>query len=261
MQLISKTNPTKSSTRLFAVSLFLLFCFNSFSQLTSEIGKAEYPFLLNLPSDSILKSKPPVLIFLHGRSLSGNNLEIVKRYGIVNEILKGREIPAIVIAPQVMMGKAWEPEKVLSVLQYVQSLYGTDSSRIYVAGMSLGAYGTLDFAGKYPELVAGAVALCGGGRVADAPNLAQIPLWIEHGIPDKAVPISQSDKIVAAIKKCNDGKNLTYVRNPTASHGSLERIFHTDKFYDWLFSKVKSSTNEETLGAQVTAEKSHPHSF
>ncbi len=234
---VAKNGLLKFSQLLFV----LLFSFSSFSQLEAIKDKADYPFLLNLPADSILCSKPPVLIFLHGRSLSGNNLEIVKRYGIINEIIRGRDIPAIVIAPQVMMGKSWEPDKILSVLKYVQSQYDTDTSRIYVDGMSLGGYGTLHFAGKYPELVAGAVALCGGGNVSDASNLSQIPLWIEHGIPDRAVPISESDKIANAIKKYNEGANLTYVRNPTASHGSLERIFHSDQFYEWLFKQVKTA--------------------
>ena len=60
-------------------------------------------------------------------------------------------IPAIVIAPQVAAGKPWEPKKILEVLNYVQSNYKTDKNRVYVAGMSLGGYGTLDFAGEYPN--------------------------------------------------------------------------------------------------------------
>ena len=246
MRFKARISIRKQVNKWFFFVFTILFSFTSFAQLQAVKGKADYPFLLNLPSDSILKSKPPILIFLHGRSLSGNNLEIVKRYGIINEIIRGREIPAIVIAPQVMMGKSWEADKVLSVLQYVQSLYNTDSNRVYVAGMSLGGYGTLNFAGKYPELVAGAVALCGGGNVVDAPNLGQVPLWIEHGIPDKAVPISESDKIAKAIKEYNGGINLTYIRNPTATHGSLERIFHSDQFYEWLFSQIKQPVNTDT---------------
>ena len=82
-----------------------LLSLSSFGQLKAIYNQADYPFLLHLPADSILKNHPPVLIFLHGRSLSGNNLELVKKYGIIHEIEKGREIPAIVIAPQVPAGK------------------------------------------------------------------------------------------------------------------------------------------------------------
>ncbi len=244
MNFKTKIKAIKKSKWLVICALFFINSFSSISQLTAVRDKADYPFLLNLPSDSILKSKPPILIFLHGRSLSGNNLEIVKRYGIINEIIRGREIPAIVIAPQVKMGKAWEPDKILDVLQYIQSMYDTDSSRIYVAGMSLGGYGTLDFAGKYPEIVTAAVALCGGGTEKYASNLAKIPLWIEHGVNDKAVPVSESDKIVEAIQNVYD-ENLLYIRNPTATHGSLERIFHTDLFYEWLFMNSKIIEGED----------------
>ena len=85
-----------------------------------------YNFWLSLPVDSILQNNPPVLIFLHGKSLSGSDLALVRKYGVIHEIDKGRSIPAIVIAPQVPAGKSWEPEKILHVLQYVQKQYKTE---------------------------------------------------------------------------------------------------------------------------------------
>ena len=151
-----------------ALFVFLMVSFsNAFSQLQAIRNQADYPFLLHLPADSILKSKPPVLIFLHGRSLSGTNLDLVKKYGVIHEIEKGRKVPAIVVAPQVIAGKSWEPEKIMSVLKFVQRTFDTDTNRVYVAGMSLGGYGTLRFAGAYPEVVTAAVALCGGGNTND----------------------------------------------------------------------------------------------
>ncbi|MFM7636719.1 MAG: prolyl oligopeptidase family serine peptidase [Crocinitomicaceae bacterium] len=223
----------------FLIILLLAFSFQLNAQLKAIYSQADYPFLLHLPADSILKSKPPVLIFLHGRSLSGNNLEMVKRYGVIHEIEKGRKIPAIVVAPQVQAGKSWEPEKVLSVLQFVQKTFNTDSNRVYVTGMSLGGYGTLGFAGAYPEIVTAAVALCGGGNTKDGCDLAQVPLWIQHGTKDYAVPISESEKIVKAIKNCNGGENLKYTVHNGASHGALERAFRTDELYNWLFQFTK----------------------
>ncbi len=211
-----------------------------FTQLEAIRNQAEYPFLLHLPEDSILKSKPPILIFLHGRSLSGNNLDLVKKYGVIHEIEKGRNISAIVVAPQVPAGKSWEPEKVLTVLQFVQRTFNTDTNRVYVAGMSLGGYGTLQFAGAYPEIVTAAVALCGGGNPNDGCDLATVPLWIQHGNKDSAVPISESDKIVNAIKNCNGGENLKYTVVKGANHGDLEKVFRTDEMYNWLFQYTKA---------------------
>jgi predicted peptidase len=218
--------------------LFLSLQFLTQAQLQPIYNQAKYPFWLHLPSDSILKSKPPILIFLHGRSLSGNNLELVKKYGVIHEIEKGRSIPAIVIAPQVPAGKSWEPEKILSVLQFVQRTFNTDTNRVYVAGMSLGAYGTLGFAGAYPEIVTAAVALCGGGNPKDGEALSTIPVWIQHGNRDSAVPLSESQKMVNAIKACTD-ENLKFTIVPGANHGDLERVFRTDELYDWLFQFEK----------------------
>ena len=227
-----------------ALFIFLMVSFsNAFSQLQAIKNQADYPFLLHLPADSILKSKPPVLIFLHGRSLSGTNLDLVKKYGVIHEIEKGRKVPAIVVAPQVMAGKSWEPEKIMSVLKFVQRTFDTDTNRVYVAGMSLGGYGTLRFAGAYPEVVTAAVALCGGGNPNDGCDLATVPLWIQHGNSDRAVPISESEKIVNAIKNCNGGENLKYTIHKGADHGALERIFRTDEMYEWLFQYTKADKN------------------
>jgi hypothetical protein len=219
--------------------LFLSLQFIAKSQLQPIYNQAEYPFWLHLPSDSILKTKPPILIFLHGRSLSGNNLDLVKRYGVIHEIEKGRKIPAIVIAPQVAAGKSWEPDKILSVLRFVQKQFDTDTNRVYVTGMSLGGYGTLNFAGEYPGIVTAAVALCGGGNPQNGCNLSTIPVWIQHGNKDAAVPISESEKMVKSIKSCNGGTNLKYTVHPGASHGDLEKAFRTDELYDWLFQFSK----------------------
>jgi predicted peptidase len=208
--------------------------------LTKNFGKADYPFWLYLPADSILNNNPPVLIFLHGRSLSGTTLDLVKKYGVIKEIERGREIPAIVIAPQTPAGKSWEPSKIKNTLDFVRSQYKTDTNRVYVAGMSLGGYGTLRFTGAYPEVVTAAVALCGGGNTSDGCDLASVPLWIQHGNADRAVPISESEKIVRAINDCNGGENLKYTVHKGADHGALEKVFRTDEMYEWLFQFNKT---------------------
>lgn len=233
-------NIFKISTFCILLYVILVIPFGLSAQLSKMYNKADYPFWLNLPSDSILKSKPPILIFLHGRSLSGSNLETVKGYGVITEIVDGRIIPAIVVAPQLANGNGWEPAKVLTVIEYVQKNYNTDSNRLYVVGMSLGGYGVLHFVGKYPEKVAAAIAMCGGGNVSDACNLSQVYLRIEHGKKDVAVPFSESQVIVDAIKKCSGGGDkLVFITYDEYGHSELARRFRDDDFYEWLFSKTK----------------------
>lgn len=221
---------------LICISL-VLFPLLTFGQLTAIKGQTTYNYWQYLPKDSILNNKPPVIIFLHGRSLSGTDLERVKRYGVICEINKGREIPAIVLGPQVASG-SWNPDLVLEVLDDVQKRFNTDSNRVYVCGMSLGGYGTMHFVGKYPDRIAAGVALCGGGDSRDACNLSSLPFWIQHGTADEAVPVSESRKMRDAINSC-DGSKLKYVEVPGANHGAMERLFRSDELYDWLFSHIK----------------------
>lgn len=229
--------------------LLFLFVFSSslsFAQLSAVKGETFYNFWLNLPDSVTLKNNPPVLVFLHGRSLSGTDLNRVKRYGVIHEIENGRKIDAIVVAPQVASG-SWNPDKVLEVLQWVQSKYATDTNRVYVCGMSLGGYGTMHFAGKYANKITAAVALCGGGNVKDACTMATIPMWIQHGNRDEAVSVNESRKVVEAIKNCNQGKNLIYTEIPGANHGALEKVFRSDEMYDWLFAQLRTGSGEVVM--------------
>lgn len=221
----------------FYIILFILTSAFGFSQLKTITNKTTYPFWINVPEKESTE-KQPVLIFLHGKSLSGTDLNRVRRYGVLRAMDKGRKIPAIVVAPQVAKGN-WNPNKVLEVLEYVKKNYNVDESRIYVCGMSLGGYGTLHFAGKYADKITAAVAICGGGNVKDGCKLATIPLWIQHGDVDHIVPMSESKKVVDAIKKCDENADVTLTIIKGGNHGNVERLFHEDAMYDWLFKQKR----------------------
>ena len=223
--------------KAFYIILFILTSAFGFSQLKTITNKTTYPFWINVPEKESTE-KQPVLIFLHGKSLSGTDLNRVRRYGVLRAMDKGRKIPAIVVAPQVAKGN-WNPDKVLEVLEYVKINYNVDESRIYVCGMSLGGYGTLHFAGKHADKITAAVAICGGGNVSDGCKLATIPLWIQHGDVDYIVPMSESKKVVEAIKKCDESADVTLTIIKGGNHGNVERLFHEDAMYDWLFKQKR----------------------
>lgn len=195
-----------------------------------------YNFWLYAPREYTAEHRRiPVIIFLHGASLCGNNMQRVRRYGLLHAIEKGRYYPAMVIAPQ-NPGGAWSPKKIVKILDWVQTNYDTDTTRVYVIGMSLGGYGTLDFTGTYPERVAAAMALCGGSTLKDFSGLGRVPLWIMHGTADKAVPIKQSKAVVSAMQADGCDSLLRYDWLKGASHGDPARILYLKQTYDWLFS-------------------------
>lgn len=227
--------------KLLLLSVFAFFTFlASFSQKTTVIGKTDYPFWVYTPSNKPINSKLPLIVFLHGRSLSGTNIQKVRNYGMLYAIDRGTSVPAIVVAPQLASG-SWNPDKVLEIIEYAKQNYKIDASKIYVCGMSLGGYGTLHFAGKYADKITAAVAVCGGGYTKDACKLGTIPLWIQHGDKDKIVPLSESSKMVDAIKKCNPNADCKFTIVKNGHHGNVEKIFHSNTLYNWLFEHSKKS--------------------
>jgi predicted peptidase len=180
----------------------------------------------------------PVFVFLHGRSLSGTDLNLVKKYGLIAEVEKGRKFPAIVIAPQVKNGESWNPDKVIQCIEEVERKYRVDTNRIAITGMSLGGYGTLHTAGKYPNKFCAAAAFCGGGNAKDACNLSLLPVWIAHGKKDQAVPFGESYEIANRIEMCN-GDQLVFTVFEQANHGALEKLFRSQELIDFMLGNSR----------------------
>ena len=219
----------------FLLLLFLLPSTMS-AQLMACRGFVEdgYDFWLYLPDSYEKAEELPLVMFLHGKSLSGDSLEMVLQYGSIHALFKGRAIDAIVVAPQAQ--KAWEPERVMALYDWIDDHYKVDSNRFYVLGMSMGGYGTLDVATAYPDKVAAAMAMCGGATGKELCGLSTLPLWIIHGIADELVPIKCSDRVVDSIRSCGDTTRLIYDRIEGVNHSRLARVFYLKQTYDWLFS-------------------------
>lgn len=195
-----------------------------------------YNFWVYTPVDYFYsQEQTPVIIFLHGASLCGNNLDRVRRYGPLDAIVKGRDIDALTIVPQ-NPGGAWSPKKIMDMLDWVEKNYACDSSRVYVLGMSLGGYGTMDVCATYPDRIAAGMALCGGSSLKDVSGLGKLPFWIIHGTADKAVSIQQSKRVVEQLKNSGNDTRLIYDWWQGANHGTPARVFYMKKTYEWLFS-------------------------
>ena len=200
-----------------------------------------YDFWVYTPTDYYYSlESTPVVMFLHGASLCSKDMNRSRRYGPLDAIVRGRQIDALVIVPQ-NPGGAWNPDKLNDILEWTKKNYAMDSTRVYVLGMSLGGYGTMDFAAAYPDKIAAAMALCGGCSAKDKSGLGRLPLWIIHGTGDRAVSVKQSQVVVKELQDTNNDKRLRFDWLRGASDGALARILYMRKTYEWLFSH--STTN------------------
>ncbi len=226
------------------------------SQLISHHGVVSggYDFWVYVPErTSNDTSKLPLVLFLHGKSLSGNDLEKVRGYGPLEALKFGRKIDAIILAPQAQGG--WSPSRVMKVLQWTEKHYPVDTAREYVFGMSMGGYGTIDFVGCYPDKVAAAIAMCGGGSLKDYSGLNSVPLWIIHGTSDSAVSHKESQKVVDAMKASGPTDLLRFDLMSEVNHSRLGRVFYMSEPYEWLFKhSLADSVRTVDRTVQITKE-------
>src|SRR5690606_41543212 len=99
-------------------------------------NKTTYNFLIHVPDNVTETEKLTVIVFLHGRSLSGTNLERVKRYGVLYAKNKGHQLTkALIVAPQTNKGSS--PDHEMEVIKYMPENYQADASSVDVSGKSM----------------------------------------------------------------------------------------------------------------------------
>ena len=84
-----------------------------------------------------------------------------------------------------------------------------------------------------------------------------MPLWIVHGTADRAVSVSQSDKVVASIKAAagGDAPRLIYDRIPGMNHGQPARLFYRPECYEWLFKhSLKDNDRPRAEGFKLSGD-------
>jgi predicted peptidase len=115
------------------------------------------------------------------------------------------------------------------------------TNRIYLTGLSMGGYGTWDLGLTYPERFAAIAPICGGGQLITVnlssrdkgPALKTLGVWAFHGGKDPVVPLEESQRMVAVLKKAGaqDVKLTVY---PEARHDSWTETYKNPELYDWL---------------------------
>ena len=127
----------------------------------------ELQYLVYLPSEYSDRSDKrwPLIIFLHGAGERGSNIEDVKKYGI-HKVIKERDIPFIVVSPQCPENTVWEMHfaSIDKIIEEVCRSYSVDESKFFLTGISMGAYGTWNYAMLNPDRFAAIVPVCGGAQ-------------------------------------------------------------------------------------------------
>ena len=210
---------------------------NLFSErkfISSKTGKSlKYLYCSPNTDDSI-----PLIIYLHGAGSRGSELSQMSHAGPIGELEKGRKIPARIVAPQ-CCGDTWFElfETLTDFAENTANESGVDKSRIYLTGVSMGAYAAWQLAMTKPDMFAALVPVCGGGMYWNAARLKNMPVWAFHGALDEVVFPEESVKMVRAINKNGGNAKITIFEK--ADHNAWDPAFSLDEMWEWMLSQKR----------------------
>ncbi|MEM9701176.1 MAG: phospholipase [Planctomycetota bacterium] len=222
----------------------------------ADDGK-EYGYLWIEPPTIEVGKRYPLIVFLHGAGERGDDPRVLLKHffpPMLSDEYR-RRFPCFILAPQCPTDGRWAnkdwrapenadgsmaaPMKAASeLLRQKLKANLIDDTRLYLTGLSMGGYGTWDWAARQPELWAAAAPICGGGDPKTADRLKDLPLWVAHGDADPTVSVKLSREMVAAVSAA--GGSPIYVEYPGVDHFSWTPAYGTpDGLPAWLFRQRK----------------------
>lgn len=183
---------------------------------------------------------PPLLLFLHGGGESGDDLARVKKHGPPALIAAGQSFPAIVLSPQNPDPKGfWDEDRLARFLDAFIAGHEVDETRIYLTGLSRGAYGSWRLAMENPDRFAAMVVISGAAPAPYAGWLRDLPVRIFHGNEDVAIPVEESHRIFEALR--DRGADVELTVYPGVGHDAWTRTYADPAVWDWLFKHRRSA--------------------
>jgi predicted peptidase len=223
--------------------LLLLLAFSLSAQNKKPKLPVKYPYMIDFPVEynNHPDSAYPVMIYLHGGSHRGNNLELLKEWGPPKLIAEGKHFDFVVVAPQCPGNKLWIQENWFEpLIRDLKSKYHIDTNNIFVTGISMGGFGSWQVAMDFPNRIKAIAPLC--GSCTDSVNICKIrniSIWAFHGVNDGLVKVINTDRLVNRLTKC--GANIKYSRLENRHHG-IWNLYDTNEIYDW-FKSIALSKN------------------
>ncbi len=205
---------------------------------TEVIIKKQVGYALHIPKNT--KEKKPLIVFISGDGEKGTAIEKVKINGPF-KYLKNNELDAYILAPQCLENEDWDVNIIYQLIVKIQKENTIDANRIYVTGLSSGAWATFNLAIAYPELFAAVVPISGYVDLYEMDYICKIksiPTQIFHGLLDDVVNVDFAISVYKQLKACNSNVKLTIFDD--AGHDAWSRVYDNQEIYDWMFKQIKT---------------------
>lgn len=224
-----------------------------FAYRESENGM---PYRYYAPDDYSDDYAYPVVLFLHGAGERGTDNEAPLIH-VLQDWFNDTESPiyqSIIIVPQCPEEEQWvntpwengsydstavgESDAIKEALAILDEICKTDSvnlDRIYVAGISMGGYGTWNLLMNHSDLFAAGMPICGAADPSKAEVLKDMPIFAFHGDRDSVVPTAGTRDMVNAII-AKGGTKAIFHEVLNTDHNSWSYAASRGDALRWIFS-------------------------
>lgn len=140
------------------------------------------PYRLLGPNTPDEDTRYPLVVFLHGAGERGttNAIQMSAHIEGLRAATQTDEFASYLIAPQLPSGGTfWRADQpydlTMDIIESLELELPIDSSRIYLTGLSLGGFGTMNYLQDFPDKFAAAVPMSGGGNPSTADLVNDVP--------------------------------------------------------------------------------------
>jgi pimeloyl-ACP methyl ester carboxylesterase len=217
--------------------------------LKSYLG-SPYGFWEYLPADYQQSShRYAMVLYLHGikETGSGESLDDLKKViqsGVPFVIHHyERDFPFIVISPQSAgIEDGFPADKLDQLLEIIKANYRVDENRIYVTGLSFGAYAALRLAAYIPQKIAAVVPISSCGGNLDFEKLKHVPMWAFGNEGDKKQIPDCLNAMIDSIQNHGGTPLLTLYNRK--GHNAWARTYREYPMWNWLLKQHRPQRNE-----------------
>ena len=213
------------------------------------------PVAVHLPPGHDPGGSWPAILFLHGVGECGTDGRAQTEVGL-GPALRRRPAswPFVVLMPQKPFDGEWEDleSALLAAVDAAVMRFGVDPDRVALTGVSHGGHGAWALAQLHPQRWSALVPLCGyldrwprDGSSMDwekdrrpevlralAASVSALPVWAFHGEADPAIPVSQTQAAVAAIRAIGGDVRLNTL--PGVGHECWESAYALEELPEWM---------------------------
>ncbi len=186
----------------------------------------------------------PLLVYLHGFSMSGSDPEVLFFGGIPAELEKGRALPMVVVSPQCPYAENWQtPQMVERLSRFVDEMivtYAADPSRVILTGFSMGGDGTWALGQAHPDQFAALAPVSSDWVSRDAASmcvLKDMPIRVFQSEADELVNPKYAQQNLAQVQECGSSQ-IELTLFPSGGHeATAKQVYAMDDLYQWFLKQ------------------------